>query len=371
MAELLKNIYSSAFYEAFAKLFEEVTPGFSKSQFLKYIFDDEWENRELKQRLRHTTNALHQQLSGDFEKDVSQILQFVRLWQQRGISVSPNDDLAFMFLPDYLEQYGLEHYETAIKATEFITSFTSCEFAIRPFIIKYPEKSIAQMRQWSIHENLHVRRLASEGCRPRLPWAMALPALKKDPTSILPILENLKDDPSEYVRRSVANNLNDIAKDHPKLIVRIAKRWKGLSKNTDWVVKHASRTLLKQGNQELMELFGFGSVDRIKLSNFKIYTDMVRIGDHLDFSFDLSNNSDSSSKIRLEYGLYYQKANGSLSKKVFKISEKDYAAKSSTSIRRKQPFKIITTRKFHPGRHQVSLIVNGIEFDKMDFELVN
>ncbi|NAS13311.1 DNA alkylation repair protein [Poritiphilus flavus] len=371
MAELLKNIYNRAFFDAFTSIFQEVAPSFSTSQFLNEIFDDEWEDRELKQRLRHTTNSLRGQLSGNFEQDVSCILHFVKSWQERGIHVGPNDDLAFMFLPDYLEQYGLEHFDTVMNATEVITAFSSCEFSIRPFIIKYPEESMTQMLAWSTHEDLHVRRLASEGSRPRLPWAMAIPALKKDPTPILPILENLKNDPSEYVRRSVANNLNDIAKDNPELVVKIAKHWKDHSKNTDWVIKHGSRTLLKQGNQELMELFGFGKVDKIKLSNFKINTAVVRIGEPLDFSFDLTNTNASTSKIRLEYGLYYQKANATLSKKVFKISEKDYAAHSSTSIRRQQSFKIITTRKFHIGKHQVSIIINGKEFDKKDFELVN
>ncbi len=370
MAELFKNIYNQTFFDVFTSFFEEVVPTFNTKEFLSEIFDDEWKNRELKQRMRHTTNTLHRQLSGSFEKDITDILRFIELWKDRETKVSPNDGLAFMFLPDYIEQYGLEHYHIAMDATEVITIFSSCEFSIRPFITKYPEKSMVQMLQWASHSNLHVRRLASEGSRPRLPWAMAIPQLKKDPMPILPILEALKNDPSEYVRRSVANNLNDIAKDNPEVVIKIARQWKGKTRETDWVVKHACRTLLKQGNQELMELFGFGKVHKITLSKFKINTPLVKIGKHLRFSFDLTNTDDSASKIRLEYGLYYQKANGSLSKKVFKISEKDYPGDSTSSITRKQSFKIITTRKFHVGKHQVSIIINGKEFDKLDFELV-
>jgi len=369
MAELFKNIYNPHFFNAFTTLFKEVVPTFNTKDFLNNFFDEQWENMELKQRMRHTTNTLHQHLSGDFKKDITNILDFIALWKEREIAVSANDGLAFMFLPDYIEQYGIEHYDIAMKATEIVTIFTSCEFSIRPFIIKYPKKSMVQMLQWALHSNLHVRRLASEGSRPRLPWAMALPFLKKDPTPILPILEKLKTDPSEYVRRSVANNLNDIAKDNPEVVIKIAKQWKGTSKETDWVVKHACRTLLKQGNQELMELFGFGKVDKIKLSKFKVSTPIVTIGEHLDFSFNLTNTNKNSSKIRLEYGIYYQKANGSLTKKVFKISEKEYPANSNTIITRKQSFKVITTRKFHQGKHKVSIIINGKEFDTIDFKL--
>ncbi len=367
--ELFKNIYNQEFYNRFTEVISEVIPTFNPKQFLAEIFDDAWENRELKQRMRHTTETLHRQLSDNYEEDIVKILSFIELWNEKGIQVSPNDGLAFIFLPDYVEQYGLDHYQTSMNAMEIITVFTSCEFSVRPFIIKYPKESMAQMLAWSSHENLHVRRLASEGSRPRLPWAMAIPRLKKDPTPILPILEKLKNDPSEYVRRSVANNLNDIAKDNPKVVIQIAKQWKGISKETDWVVKHACRTLLKQGNLELMELFGFGKVDKIKLSKFKISTPTVKTGEYLEFSFDLTNTNKVTSKIRLEYGLYYQKANGSLSKKVFKISEKDYSAQTTTSITRRQSFKIITTRKFYVGKHQLSIIINGKELDKSDFEL--
>ena len=227
-----------------------------------------------------------------------------------------------------------------------------------------------QMLEWSRHPNHHLRRLASEGCRPRLPWAKALPAFKQNPDDILPILENLKNDPSEYVRKSVANNLNDISKDHPELVVSIAKKWKDHTKNTDWIIKHACRTLLKQGNAEVMQLHGFGSSKKIKLQNFEILTPHVNIGDYLAFRFLLQNLENKPKKIRLEYAIYYQKANGTLSKKVFMISEKEYPAQSETTILRKQSFKLISTRKFHPGLHQIGIIINGIEKNRGDFYVI-
>jgi 3-methyladenine DNA glycosylase AlkC len=273
-------------------------------------------------------------------------------------------------LDNYIEQYGLDDYETSIKAIEKITQFTSCEFSVRPFIIKYEKKMMKQMLIWSKHEHWGVRRLSSEGCRPRLPWTMALPNLKENPAPIIPILENLKNDISRFVRLSVANNLNDIAKDNPETVINLVKKWKGKSENTDWVIKHGCRTLLKQGNAEAMEIFGFNDAKNIIIKDFKISTPKVKIGESLEFGFKLINNNDKKAKIRLEYGLYYQKANKTLSKKVCKISEKEYTQNSITQITRKHSFAVVTTRVLHRGLHQVSVIINGKEFDKYDFKLI-
>ncbi|MEE9361183.1 MAG: DNA alkylation repair protein [Cellulophaga sp.] len=367
MAELFKNVFNQKFFTVFTKAVLQVTPGFNKDNFLNDIYDDEWENRELKQRMRHITVVLKNNLSDDFPKNASILLKIIEQLKKNQVKES---SLEYMFFPDFIELYGLNYYSISVRAFKEITQFTSCEFAVRPFIIKYEAQMIAELFQWSTHENVHVRRLASEGCRPRLPWAMAIPYLKKDPTSILPILENLKNDPTLYVRRSVANNLNDIAKDNPNTVLQIAQQWKGANEEIDWLIKHACRTLLKEGGTAVMALFGFGAIDSIKIADFKIHTPKVAIGGVLEFSCKLINSGNSASKLRLEYGLYYQKANGSLSRKVFKISEKEYPEKSSTTLTRKQSFKVITTRKFHLGKHQLCLIINGNEFQKLDFELV-
>ncbi len=366
MADLFKNIYNEKFFDKFIESVQETISDFNENSFLNDIYDNEWNDRELKQRMRHITHIFKKHLSEDFNKNTETILNLIPVLEKNGFKP---DNLEFIFLPDFIEVYGIDNYDTSIKAFEKITQFVSCEFAVRPFIINYQKTMLKQMFEWSNHKHSMVRRLATEGCRPRLPWAMAIPFLKKNPDPIMPILENLKNDVSESVRRSVANNLNDISKDNPKKVIGIVKKWKGATKETDSLTKHACRTLLKQGNSEVMRLFGFGKIDKIKITDFKILTEIVKIGGFLEFSFKISNTSNTTSKIRLEYGLYYQKANGSLSKKVFKISEKDYLKKSITKISRKQSFKVISTRKFHIGKHQVSIVVNGIELEKIDFEL--
>jgi 3-methyladenine DNA glycosylase AlkC len=363
---LIKDIYSPVFYNKFADAVKSVVPAFDKKGFIKGIFGDNFEGKEWKDRMKHTTRVFHEFLAADFPEAVVLIQKIIdKLRDER-----PGEGgLEYIFLPDYIETYGLDNFKDSVKAFEFITQFISCEFAVRPFILKYEEQMIKEMVKWSLHEKHTVRRLASEGSRPRLPWAMAIPFLKKNPEPILPILENLKKDPSESVRRSVANNMNDIAKDHPDVVITLAKRWKGISRETDAIIKHGSRTLLKQGHAEILEQYGLES-KHIAVKDFRILTPEVKIGDSVEFEFSVTNQNTASHTVRLEYGIYYQKSKGHLARKVFKISEKVYEPNVTVRISRKQSFRLITTRVFHTGEHQVSIIVNGEEKGSLGFRLI-
>jgi len=377
MTEALKDMFNKEFFDRFTKDLKFVIEDFNTRKFISQIMDDEWEKREFKQRCWHITTVLKNFLPTNYKDAIAKILELLE--QIKDVHDSSKiDDTTFglsleygWILDNFVEQYGVDDYETSIKAIEKITQFTSCEFAVRPFIIKYPKKMMKQMLAWSKHEHWGVRRLSSEGCRPRLPWAMALPNLKENPAPIIPILENLKNDVSRFVRLSVANNLNDIAKDNPETVINLAKKWQDKSENINWVIKHGCRTLLKQGNAEAMEIFGFDAVKNIVIKDFKISTPKVKINDSLEFGFKLANNSSKKVKIRLEYGIYYQKANGTLSIKVCRISEKEYEKDSITHITRKHSFRVVTTRVLHFGLHQVSIIINGKELEKYDFELID
>lgn len=378
MLEPFKDMYNKQFFDRFTNDLKLVINDLDAHEFVSRVMDDEWENREYKQRVSHIATILKSFLPADYKDAIAKILQLLDYVKDTLPDFSKIDDKNFSLLTleygavldNYVEQCGLDDYETSIKAIEKITQFTSCEFVTHSFIVKYPDKMMKQMLVWSKHEHWGVRRLASEGCRPRLPWAMALPKLKENPAPIIPILENLKNDPSRFVRLSVANNLNDIAKDNPETVIELAKKWKGESEEVDWVIKHGCRTLLKQGNPEVMKLFGFDSIKNISIEDFQISMPKVKVGNSLEFSFDLLNNDNKKVKIRLEYGIYYQKANGTLAKKVHRISEKEYAGSSVTRITRKHSFRVVTTRKFHLGLHQVAVIINGNEFEKHDFELI-
>ncbi|MCH2046024.1 MAG: DNA alkylation repair protein [Saprospiraceae bacterium] len=366
MATALKEIYSIDFIYNLSIILKKMVPSIKEQEFREAIFDKNWEALELKDRMAHIAKVLYQQIDQPYEETGKILLELVEVLEKVH---NTGYNFEYMFLPSIVEQFGQDDFDTSITIMTRLTQYTSCEFAVRPFYIHYFDKMIQQTKLWAKHESYKVRRLASEGCRPRLPWAIAIPKLKKDPKEILPILEQLKDDSSEWVRRSVANSLNDIAKDHPNQVISLAKKWIGKSQHLDWVVKHACRTLLKQGNTEVMRLFGFLAPDYIKIGEFKLKNEKVQLGDYLNFSFKLKNTHKTASLLRLEYAIYYLKANGSHSKKVFKISEKEYAAESSQLIERRQHFKPISTRKHYAGKHKVALIVNGVEGKSLDFVL--
>ncbi len=365
MADALKEIYSKVFISHLAKNCAEIIPTFNALSFSKFVFNKEWESKELKQRMRHIATALHDQLHPDFRKSIPQILTIITHLKSKNIP----SGFEYMFFPDYVEQYGLEFPSESLNAIEEITTYASCEFAIRPFIKADPKKVMKQMLKWSNHKNLHVRRFSSEGCRPRLPWAMALQHLKKDPAPILPILENLKSDTSEYVRRSVANNLNDIAKDHPSLVSSIVKKWQGLSKETDWIIRHGSRTLLKKADVEIYSIFGLSGTHDATVSNFKLKPKKIQLGETLHFSFDLTNTATTQAKLRIDFAVYYMKSSGSQNRKLFRISENIYQPGQTYSFSKKISFADLTTRKHYPGKHALAIVVNGNEMVTEQFKL--
>ncbi|MBV1914155.1 MAG: DNA alkylation repair protein [Pseudomonadales bacterium] len=358
MAELLKERYSLRYTEHLAGAVVRSYPDFNSNGFKTAVFDKEWEIRELKDRMHHIAVCLHQHIPLDYSESIDLLKK-----------VAPEfSGFEAMFFPDFVETYGMDEWEISIPALEYFTRFSSSEFSVRPFIIQDSERMMAQMLEWSLHNNEHVRRLATEGCRPRLPWAMALPEFKRSPDAILPILENLKQDPSLYVRRSVANNLNDIAKDNPQITLDVAARWIGMHSDTDWLVKHGSRTLLKKGDPQALILFGFthqsSQVHHIELSREQVF-----IGGSLEFSFELNSEAGDLGKTRIEYAIDFLKANGKHSRKVFKISESAINSDIKYCVK-KHSFKQRSTRVHYAGQHHLTVIVNGLEKNSVVFDLL-
>jgi len=366
MPEPLKNLYSKSFIDELTVVLFETISRFNKKEFIRKIFDKTWDEKELKQRMRHITLTIHQFLPENFSKSSKIIIEITKNYiRKKGQGLS----FLHMFLPEYIELFGINNFTESVKAFEQVTKFTSAEFAVRPFIIKYPKEMMAQMERWSKSENTFVRRLASEGCRPRLPWAIALPAFKRNPAAILPILENLKNDDAETVRKSVANNINDISKDNPEIVLSIIKKWKGKNKNTDWILKHGARTLLKQGNEHVMGNFGLKRVTDIQISKFTLSDSSLVLGETLTFSFHLLNNETKDHKLRVDYAIYYMTSGGKQSKKVFRLTENNFLQQKTVIITKKRRFIDFTTRKHHSGKHHIAIIVNGKELAKKSFLL--
>ncbi|QKF67710.1 3-methyladenine DNA glycosylase [Arcobacter venerupis] len=356
MAEQLKNLYSKEFIEKLANKLSLTYSNFEKENFINSIFDASWEELELKARMRHIALTLNKYLPLTYKKQV-EILKEVK---------KDFGGLEAMVFQDFVEVFGLDDLEESLNALEVFTQDSSSEFAIRQFILKYEEETMDQMKLWSQSSNEHLRRLSSEGCRPRLPWAVALPKFKQNPSKVLEILELLKNDKSLYVRKSVANNLNDISKDNPELVIEFVKENLGSTKELDWICKHASRTLLKKGDKQILDLFDFSKSHHINLTNF-CYDKSVNVDENLTFSFEINSN-EIIGNIRVEYVIYYLKSNNIHNKKVFMISQNEIKS-SSKKFTKKQSFKNMTTRKHYLGKHFIAILINGVEVLKEEFYL--
>ena len=358
MAKLLKDLYDENYINILSNSIINNYISFDKNNFTASIFDKEWQNKELKQRMRHISNTLYTFLPNKYEESIL-ILKNIFL------KMNTQYSLENMIFQDFVEVYGLEDFKISMDALESFTINSSSEFAIRQFILKYPNETIKQMKLWARSKNEHIRRLASEGSRPRLPWAIALQKYKENPKEILDILEILKDDDSLYVRKSVANNLNDISKDNPQILKDITKKWIGINKNRDWILKHGCRTLLKNGDIEILERFGFKN-NSVFISSFVLNKE-VKLGENLEFSF-LLNSSENLGKLRIEYSISFLRQNNKYSQKVFKITEGIYKQKSKY-ISKRYSFKPISTRNYYTGIHKLNIIVNGIVLDEKEFLL--
>lgn len=363
MSGLFKDRFN---YKSLSKLALEIQAVYSSfpvESFLNTTLDATWDSLEFKQRVMRISRNLGQYLPTDYSTAIHIIDQVI-------INHNIYLDGFALFFPGFVELYGQapEYWEISMAALVRYTQYASAEFAVRAFIIRDEKRTLAQMALWTQDNNEHIRRLASEGCRPRLPWGQRLVSMQQDPTPILGILEQLKTDPSPYVRNSVANNLNDISKTHPELVVKIARDWYGKHKYTDWIVKHGCRTLLKQGNQVLLSILGFGETNCIQVSEFILNTPKLSIGEDLVFSFELKVKK--TAKVRLEYGIDYVKANGKRNRKIFQISEFTFKDDGKKFYTKTHSFVDTSTRKHYSGIHSITLIVNGAERDTLNFEVL-
>ncbi|MCL2718883.1 MAG: DNA alkylation repair protein [Lachnospiraceae bacterium] len=360
MSELFKDKINSKTIHDFAACVKSVYAPFPIDEFVNAVMDETWDKLELKARGRQICINMRKFLPEGYGTALSILDEVIKI---------NNDGFFCLIFPDFVEVYGQdeENWDLSINALENYTKYGSSEFAVRPFIINHEERMMAQMFEWSKNENEDVRRLSSEGCRPVLPWGQALPSLKADPAPILPILTQLKTDSSPYVRKSVANNLNDISKTNPDFVVKLAKQWYGESDLTNWIIKHGCRTLLKKGNRDILALFGYDDVTSVEVSDFAVATPKVIVGDDLTFTFTVRVKK--AMKVRLEFGIDYMKARGKRSRKIFQISESAFKENSQKAYTRKHSFADVSVRKHYPGIHSVTLIVNGMERGTLDFEV--
>lgn len=348
-APALKNWFDPARFRQTAAVVTAIEPRFDAERFLALALPG-LEPLSLMQRLRRMTECLHATLPGDYPRALAVLRE-----------LAPRIDHGFvtLVLPDYVALYGRRDFERSMDALAFFTRFGSAEFAVREFLRDDLPRTLAVMERWSRDENEHVRRLASEGCRPRLPWSFRLEALVANPEPVAPILENLRADPSLYVRKSVANHLNDITKDHPAWVLDRVSGWPVEDARTAWIVKRALRTLIKAGDQRALALIGAGEAAAVTVEAFAAQPASVRLGGRVTFTLRLRSDAARAQRLVIDYRLHYVKRSGAASPKVFKWKEVTLAAGATLVLSRSQVIRDFTTRRHHPGRHAVDLLVNG------------
>lgn len=358
---LLKDsFFNRESVEALADAVGSVHDGFNGAGFVDAVLDDQWEARELKARMRWIAEMLRQFLPAEY----GEALAILR-------AASPKTEgFAAMAFSDFVEAFGVsEDIETSLPALEEFTKVVSAEFAVRPFLIAEPHRMLEQMGEWALNDDWRVRRLASEGSRPRLPWGMGLKSLKTDPAPIIPILETLSHDPSEDVRRSVANSLNDISKDHPELVVELLTDWQDDSDEIADITRHALRTLLKQGNDSALGLLGYRPDVEVSVLGLAAEPDPAFIGGKVTTNFSVRNDEPSAEDLMIDGVVGFHRPGGT-STKVFKWKILRLEPGELISIKRSVTLQQLSTRTVHPGTHTIEIQVNGQRTASISFEVV-
>jgi 3-methyladenine DNA glycosylase AlkC len=364
----MKNQLGKVAVEHIALCFSELDKDFKQAEFCQQALLG-LDSLQLKQRVSHIISVLHQFLPADFAHATDLLKQLPTVWQK----LDPNKEVSsFAAWPviDYASVYGLAHPQQSLDLLSTLTHLFSAEFAIRAFIIEHPEYCHSQFTLWIKDESEHVRRLVSEGTRPRLPWGIQLKRYMADPSPNIPLLAALKDDPSLYVRRSVANHLNDISKDNPDKLLEICQDWHvNASNEVQWIIKHATRSLVKAGHRQVLSLLGYQQQLRLAPVRLRISNDQVQLGEYLEFDVEIGSTSVASQKLVIDFAIHFVKANGQQNAKVFKLKSLDLAAKQSCKIQKRHGIKAITTRQYYAGTHRLEILVNGQGLVSQEFEL--
>lgn len=272
-------------------------------------------------------------------------------------------------LGQYIADHGVPFFEESMVAMVELTQRFSSEFAVRPFIEAYPERTLARLVELTAHPNPHVRRWCSEGSRPRLPWGRRLQALAEDPTPLWPILEPLKDDPELYVRRSVANSINDIAKDHPEAVVARCRKWqRGAGPERHRVIQHGLRTLVKAGHPEALAVIGYQTPTAVTAA-MNIHPRRVSVGGSVECEAVLENSGCRRERLVIDYAVNFVRQGGKTGRKVFKWKVVELEPEQRLAIRKQHSFRPTTVRALYRGRHEFELQVNGQVLAKDAIEL--
>jgi 3-methyladenine DNA glycosylase AlkC len=358
-APALKEIFDHARLRHFAAETVAIWPAFDAERFLA-LATAGLEDLGIMQRMRQTAVSLKATLPEEFPRAVEILHE---------LAPRIGHNFAAITLPEFVALYGQDHHGLSMRALHFLTRYGSAEFAVRHFLTRDFARTLAHMRRWAEDDNEHVRRLSSEGSRPRLPWSFQLRNLLADPSPALPILEALRSDPSLYVRKSVANHLNDISKDNPEWLIERLTAWPRQDANTGWIVRHALRTMIKKGDPGALSLIGTTGKPLVRVEGFLVAPTDISLGERITISAVLVSTSDRVQRLVVDYAVHYVKKGGNTSRKVFKLREVELAAGKREDFSISQTIRDFTTRKHYAGLHRVELMLNGEVLAETGFQL--
>ena len=373
MAEAFKNLINAQTVRAAATHLRRAWPRFDRARFEALALPG-LGDLEFKARAMHLCAALEATLPPDFAQAAAVIeaaLAPPGIGEDLSASRSGDGLAGWVVWPlgEFVVRRGMDQPQRALRCLHALTQRHTAEWAIRPFIEVHPEISFATLAAWTADPSAHVRRLVSEGSRPRLPWGAQLKGLIDDPSPTLPLLRALQDDPSAYVRRSVANHLNDIAKDHPALIVQWLRDYlPDAPAPRRALLKHACRTLIKQGQPQVLQAWGLGRPLRGE-ATLRLSARTIAVGQALQLQLDIRSSAARAQTLLIDYAVHHVKADGRTTPKVFKGWTIELAARGHRLLNKQHSMRAVSTRRHHPGRHEVDVRINGEVRARACFEL--
>ncbi len=318
---------------------------------------------ELKARIDLIARRLHAALGDDYPTSLAAVVAVAR-------AEPPVGGWVAWPLPTVIELFGLEHPDTSLAAMEHVTKRMSCEFAVRPFLREHFDVAYARLEVFTANDDEHVRRLPSEGTRPRLPWGMKVQQLVDDPMPGIALLHRLRHDPSEMVRRSVANHLNDVAKDHPALVVDTVAAWMTEADTDRRMVSHALRTLIKRGDSRALAALGFTIDPDVAVDEFSVSPGVVGMGDHITLHADLRSTAPTPQRLVVDFVVHHVNASGGASPKVFKWTTVELAPRERRMLEKRRLIQQASTRTYWAGNHRVELQVAGAVVAETSFDIL-
>jgi len=358
-----KNLVNEKVVRSFARLIQKVEPSFKSSSFLKLI--PNLSELELKARVSLIAEYLNKNLVSSYPENLTVLRKVIAFRELKGFELWP--------ISEYISQFGLNHYEESLEAMYELTQQFTAEFAVRPFLIKDYKKVFKYLSRHVKDENVHIRRWISEGTRPLLPWGQKIHLFEKDPSLTTKFLEALKYDDELYVRKSIANHLNDLSKNNPNYVISTLENWLKEAPEIHqdkikWITKHALRTLIKKGDLSALKLIGIKGSAQVEIESLKLSKKKYILNDTLNLSFTLHSTAKTKQLIVVDYIISFLKKDGKYGKKVFKLKTFEILPRQSILMTKNHSLRLITTMKYYSGLHTIGIQINGKNLSQVSFD---